>query len=72
MVASSGHQVKSHDPFHVLSQSGWRPLQSGILHLPVVTHLSQSPGWPVAFRMAHITGRQVAFAAAFSGSLSAL
>ena len=63
LTASSGPCAESHCPFHVVSQSGWSPWQSAILHLPVVIHLSQSFDKPDAFRMALITGRQAAFAA---------
>ena len=69
-VANSGQFVNSHCPFHAGSQSGCVFLQVASLHLPVVAHLSQSVGMFDAFRMALITGRQTAFAAAFAGSLS--
>ena len=71
-VANSGQFVNRHCPLHVACQSGCVLRQSTSLHWPVVIHLSQIDPSPVALRMEFITGRQTAFAAVFSGSLSEL
>ena len=70
-AASSGQLLCSQPPVQSVDQSGWEFSQWRARHRPVVIHLSHMVLLPDARRMPAITGRHAAFAADFSGSLSA-